>query len=70
MKPNNETYGMESTSTSTSQNQDNQSSLRSNYHIQHYNHQQFEQVSLQNTFIGLYHKYQNTDVRFFFSSRN
>ena len=58
--------GMESTSTSTSKNQNNQLSLRSNAHIQHYNHEQFEQVFLQNIFNELHHKYQNTDARFIF----
>ena len=67
MKYNKETYDMVSTSTATSQNQDYFSNVTSNYRNHQYNYEKFKQVSLQNTFNELYHKYKKADVRKVFS---
>ena len=67
MKYNKETYDMVSTSTSTSRSKECESYENSINQIQHYNYEQFKQVSLQNTFNELYHKYKKADVRKVFS---
>ena len=69
MKPNTERLDMLSTATSTSGNPEHELIVTTNCGIQDYNHQCFKQVSLQNTFNKLHHKYKKTDVRHIFSKQ-